>query len=311
MSWILVAALAYLFLALSNLLDKFLIDTVLRSSKAYTFVACLLGAAVVLVGPWFLKWPGFYFFAWDFLIGCIFALALWLLYEALKRGEAARILVFVGGTTPIFSIIFSLIFLRESFSFNQWLGLAFLLLGIFVIAFLPQPRSFLARILRHFKINQKTASNGLLLALFSGLAYSVYFVSSKYAFSHQPFVSAFIWGRLGAAAFVLLFLIRAKDRQEISDFFKKSKPNKNKFLVFLNQGFGSSGFILQNYAVFLGSVALVNALQGIQYAFILVASAILALSAPKLLKETFSWPIIIQKSIAVLIIGLGLYFIAF
>jgi hypothetical protein len=72
---------------------------------------------------------------------------------------------------------------------------------------------------------------------------------------------------------------------------------------------GSTGFILQNYAVFLGSVVLVNALQGVQYAFLLIISTGLALFAPKLLKENFSWRITIQKAAAVLVIVLGFYFV--
>ena len=60
---------------------------------------------------------------------------------------------------------------------------------------------------------------------------------------------------------------------------------------------------------FLGSVALVNAAQGVQYALLLIISTVLALISPKLLKETFSWRIFLQKLFAVLVIGVGLYFI--
>jgi hypothetical protein len=107
-----------------------------------------------------------------------------------------------------------------------------------------------------------------------------------------------------------LFLIKKTDRQAITRNFKKSSPSKNKYLVIFNQVIGSIGFVLQSYAVFLGSVALVNALQGVQYALLLIISAGLALLAPKLLKETFSWRIVLQKLLAVLVIALGLYFIA-
>jgi len=310
MSWVAVALLAYLFLATSNLFDKFLIDHVINSSKAYAFMACLLGAVVVVVAPWFLSWPGWYLFIWNILLGFVFAVALWSLYEALKRGEAAKTLVLVGGVVPVVSIILSVVFLQETFSTNQWGGLLLLVLGTFFIALLPSHRSFLSRVVKRLKIRQKVGASGLVLALFSGIAYATYFVGSKYAFREQEFISAFIWGRIGAAAFVLLFLFQKKARQEISKFLKTSSPKKHKFLVLLGQGFGSAGFILQNYAIFLGSVALVDALQGVQYAFILLISAILAFSAPKLLKESFSGPVILQKSAAVLLIGVGLYFIA-
>lgn len=309
MNWLSVALTAYLFLAIANLLDKFLVDNVLKSSKAYVFINGIMGALVFLVAPWFLNWPGIFWFSFNIFTGFIFALALWTLYEALKQGEASRILVFIGGLTPIFSIFFSIILFKESYSINQWLGIALMLGGVLLIALLPQKRSFLWRFFKKVGLNKDSLSSGISIALISALFYSLYFVSTKYAYSNQPFVSAFLWNRLGVIVFVLFFLFRKKNRLDISDFFRKKTPTKNQGLVIFNQILGSSGFILQNYAISLGSVAIINALQGFQYAFLLVISAVLAVLAPKLLKETFSWSIILQKTGAVFLVGLGLYFI--
>lgn len=309
MSWILVALAAYLLLAIANLFDKFLVDNIIKNSRAYAFIACFLGSIIFLAAPWFLKWPGIGPFLINLLVGGVFAIALWLLYEALRRGEASRVLVFIGGTTPIFSVILSIIFFKEQYTANQWLGIISLLIGVFIIAFLPTQRTYLSRIFKHLNLIQKIESSGLGLAFLSALAYAIYFVSSKYSYLEQPFASAFMWHRLGATVFVMLFLLNKKDRQAILANFKKSSPKQNKFLVILNQGIGSAGFILQNYAVFLGSVALVNALQGVQYALLLVIGAGLAVVSPKLLKETFSWPIVLQKLLAIIIISCGLYFI--
>lgn len=311
MTWIVVALAAYLLLAIANLLDKFLVANVLKNSKAYAFIACLLGAIVFLAAPWFLHWPGWPLFLFNLLNGFIFAIALWFLYEALRRGEVAQILVLIGGTTPIFSLIFSILFFKEHFTANQWLGISFLLLGVFIIAFLPVARSFSARVFKKLRLFQEEKSGGILIALLSALAYSLYFIGTKQAYAYQSFPSAFIWTRLGAALFVLFFLVKRTNRRAIIALFHKSSPNKNKLLVVTNQILGSIGFILQNYAVFLGSVVLVNSLQGAQYAFLLIIGAILALLKPKLLKETFSWRIIIQKTMAVMAIVIGLYFIAF
>ncbi len=309
MSWILVALLAYLFLAVANLLDKFLVDNVLTSSKAYVFIACLMGGVVILGAPWFLRWPGTYWLVIDLLSGGVFAVALWLLYESLRRGEASRAIIFVGGLTPIFSIALSILFFEEQYSQLEWIGVITIILGIFLVALLPKDRSFLTRIIAKLKFTQEIRSGYLIFAIFSALAYAVYFVATKYAYSAQPFASTFIWNRLGAALFVLLFLIRKNDRKKILSAFQKPKHNKHKLLVIFNQVLGSAGFVLQNYAIFLGSVALVNAFQGVQYAFLLVVSSILAVFSPKLLKETFSWKIFLQKLAAVLVIGFGLYFI--
>ncbi|NCN99818.1 DMT family transporter [Candidatus Falkowbacteria bacterium] len=311
MSWLSVGLTAYLILAIVNLLDKFLVDRVLPSSKSYAFVACILGLSLFVLAPWFLVWPGWILFAFNLLNGAIFAIALWSLYEALRRGEAARILVLVGGLTPVFSLIFSLLFFKEQFSRGQWSGILAILIGVFIIAFLPQHRSYLSRVLRKLKFSPSFGSGGMVIAVVSALAYSLYFLGTKQSYIGQPFLSAFIWTRLGAAIFVLLFLIKTDNRKEIRSIFSPTRSSKNKFLVLLSQSLGSLGFILQNYAIFLGSVVLVNALQGTQYAFILILSTILAVLAPKLLKETFSWNIMLRKGVAIFIIALGLYLIAF
>ncbi|NLZ74705.1 EamA family transporter [Candidatus Falkowbacteria bacterium] len=311
MSWVLVALLAYFLLAIANLFDKFLVDNVLPSGKAYAFAACLLGGLLVLGAPWFLEWPGFYWFVINLLTGAVFAVALWLLYEAFRRGDASQTAVLVGGLTPIFSIFFSIVFFKEQYSSQEWIGIITLLVGIFIIALLPQKRHIFSRILSKLGIKQKTRKGFFLFALGSALAYAIYFVATKYAYSAQPFASVFIWNRLGATLLVLTFLIKRRDRKQMLAVFKKSnkRKGKRKYLVLLSQALGSGGFLLQSYAIFLGSVALVNALQGVQYAFLLIISTILAAIKPKLLKETFSARIFTQKLVAVIVIGFGLYFI--
>ncbi len=310
MSWFLVAISAYFILAVANLVDKFLVSSILKNSKAYAFIACMMGVIIFVIAPWFLAWPGWKLFGFNLINGVIFALALWTLYEALLRGEAARILVIVGGLTPVFSLIFSILLFKEQFSSNQWIGILSILLGVLIIALLPIEHSYLARILRKFKLVSEFKRGGLGIAVLSALAYSLYFLGTKQAYVSQPFMSAFIWTRLGAALFVLLFLLSKVNRQAIAHLFHRSSPNKHKFLVIINQIIGASGFILQNYAIFLGSVVLINALQGVQYAFILIISTLLAILKPKLLKETFSWRNLIQKTVAVVVIAIGLYFIA-
>ena len=310
MNWLMVALSAYLLLAIANLLDKFLVDNVVKSSRAYAFAACILGLVVMVAAPWFLQWPGINWLLFNLAAGGIFMVALWSLYESLKRGEAARVLVFIGGLTPMFSIFFSILFFKETYSLNQWLGMIFLLAGAGTIALLPQTRSFLSRLIAKLGWENKKTRSALLVALASAFFYSLYFIATKHAYNNQPFLSAFLWNRLGAGLFALLFLLSISGRREIKQLLQKSKPGENKGLVVINQGLGSAGFVLQNYAISLGPVAIVNALQGFQYAFLLAISAGLAVLSPRLFKENFSWRIILQKVAAIILVAFGLYFIA-
>lgn len=312
MSWFLIAILSYFLLAIVNLTDKFLIDNVLRSSKTYAFLVCSLGALVFLAAPWLLSYPGWFLLIANLITGAIFAAAIFFLYEALRRGEAARTVILIGGLIPVFSTLISWLFLGDTFSGGQLIGLTFLLVGIFLVAFLPGRHSFWEKLWLSFK-SEEYKKNSLALILLASFFYALFFTATKYVYSSQEFWSAFIWVRLGAFISVLFFLFNKNSRREIIKNLKgddgKKHKNKNIFLFLFNQGLGSLSFILQNYAIFLGSVAIVTALQGVQYAIMMFFSFFLGMFF-KEYKEKFSWKSFIQKVLALISISLGLYYIA-
>ena len=307
MSWFLIAILSYFLLAIVNLTDKFLIDNVLRSSKTYAFLVCSLGSLVFLAAPWFLHYPGAFLLGANFLTGAIF-----FLYEALRRGEAARTIILIGGLIPVFSTIISWLFLGDTFVKEQLFGLVFLLLGIFLIAFLPGRHSFWEKLWLSLR-SEDYKKNSVLLIILASFFYASFFTATKYVYASQDFWSAFMWVRLGAFISVSFFLLNKKSRVEIIKNLKgddgKKHKNKNIFLFLCNQGLGSISFILQNYAIFLGPVALITALQGVQYAIMLFLAFFLGFFF-KEYKEKFTWRNLIQKIVALIFISLGLYLIA-
>ena len=301
-------------LAVVNLGDKFVVDKLLPSSKAYSFVVALFSAFVFVLAPWFLKWPGLNLLLLNLISGALFVFAIWSMYEALKRGEASRVVVVVGGIIPMFSMLFSLIIFKEKYSMSQWFGFFCLLIGMFIIGFLLSHRKktleFFKRLLSVFTggYNKKW----IFLAITSSLLYSLFFITTKIAYNEQDFWSAFIWIRGGGLLVVLIFLLDRGSRVEIFKSFKKKNktPSKvGKGFVLINQALGSASFIMQNYAVFLGPVAIINALQGVQYAFLLILGIFFTIFFPKILKEDISRAVLIKKIIAILFVGLGLFFI--
>ncbi len=312
MAWFLVALFAYFILAIANLIDKFLVEKVVGSARAYTFIACAMGSLVFLSAPWFLSWPGVYLFLFDLSLGLLFSLALLFLYAALRRGEASRSLVIIGGSTPIFSIPLAYLVLGDDFNSRQILAIIFLLLGLLIMVFLPGARaSFWEKFFKSLNLRNKTVLSSIFLALFSGFFYALFFVGSKLAYQSQPFLSVFLWTRLGSLLAAGFILISPRARREIVSLFRRNPGRKrNQSLVFGNQILGAVGFILQNYAVYLGPVAIVNALQGVQYAWIILLGALVSFFYPKALKEDISARILIQKGLAILVISVGLYFLS-
>ncbi len=315
MTWLSLAIISYLLLAFVNLGDKFIVDKMLRSGQAYAFVVGFLGAVVFLLAPWFLEWPGLYLFLINIIVGALFIFALWTMFEALKAGEASRIVIVIGSIIPVFTIIFSILIFKESFSNLQWLGILFLLAGMLVMSFLLSRRKnipvFLKRISKVFlgAYNKRW----IFLAIVSALLYACFFIGTKYAYQKQEFLSSFIWIRAGGFLVALLFLLDKKGRKAILKSFKdkpKIKIKLGKGVVVLNQILGSVAFLIQNYAIYLGPVAIINALQGVQYAFLLILGIFFSIFYPQILKEDISKKILFKKALAIFLVAIGLYFIS-
>ena len=310
MNWLIIAIFAYLILALVNLADKFLLDKIVPSAKTYTFLVSILGLIVLLAAPWALHWPGFYWLVINLIVGAIFPFALLLLYRALKLGDTSKIIPLIGGAIPVFTISLSILFLGDSFSLRQWLAILLLLVGTVLMAVMPAGHSLWSQMMLWFGLAKVKNREAIMTAIGAGLLFAIFFVGTKYTYQTQDFLSAFIWVRIGTFLAGCALLLPKEQRKEIIHGLKKIHGGKG-FLLFTNQAIAAIGFLLQNYAIFLGSVALVNALQGVQYAFLLVLGGLISVFYPNLLKENISTKVVIQKLTAVLLISIGLYFLAF
>jgi len=138
------------------------------------------------------------------------------------------------------------------------------------------------------------------------LFFALCFVLTKYVYLMLPFWTGFIWIRISAFLIALFFILFKEVRKEI--FSKKSSFSKKTSAFFLfNQGMGAGAFILQNWAIALAGLAylsIISALQGVQYVFLFILTMLI-------LKEGLSKKVILHKFFAIILIGIGLAFLAF
>jgi len=303
MMWLSITIAAYFLLALVNLIDKLLIDKVLPSAKLYAALVSLMGGLVILGAPWWLSWPGWYPWFADIFAGALFTVALWLMFEALKYGDASKITVLIGSLIPVFTLLWSLAIKRENFRATEIVGIVLLLLGALVLVVIRDKHQ--AKVFVHFKF-------GVLMAVSAALVYAAHFVVIKQVYDAQPFASAFIWRGLGGALAGALLLLGPRLRQEIATVFIKPRvaPRtelKHKgLLVLAAQGCGALGFILQSYAISLKSVVLINALQGAQYVILFGLGALATKLWPRWFQEDLSQLEIAKKTSAILLTALGI-----
>ena len=69
----------------------------------------------------------------------------------------------------------------------------------------------------------------------------------------------------------------------------------------------AAAFIMLNWAISLGNIALINSLQGVQYVFLIIIVFFLSARYPKYLREELAGGVRLQKMIGIILICLGLY----
>jgi hypothetical protein len=299
--WLTIAVLSYFILAVAFLVDKYLLVSSIPNPKVYVFYVGLLGGLAFVIAPFvnfFVPQPSQILLA--IFAGASFIFGLFWFYKALGIFEASRVVPAVGGLTPIFTFLF-IFFLSGRKEVSLPTLIAFLLLVLGSVLISAQKGKFVNTV-------------SLKISAISAFFLSLSFVLSKYLYLAVPFWAGFIWRSLGGVLIALgFFIIFPEIKKEI--FKKQEKKSKKALIIFLaNQAMGALGNILQSWSVALVPllyVAFINALQGVQYVFLLIFSIILSLKFPNFIKEEISRKIIWSKILAVLAIAGGLAILAF
>lgn len=320
MSWLLITISAYFLNAIALVIDKTLLKKDIPNPVVYVFYIALLGAVLMLlVIPFGFSVPAELIIFVSIIAGAIFVWALILMFSALRKEEASRVAPMIGGLTPFFVFILAWFVLEESLTSNQYVAFIFLIIGTFLISLDFRKRGAWYWLKKKLGFVQKLSlpkiRKTLWIALPSAALFGVAHVLTKYVYLNTEFLTGFIWTRLGAFLAVLALLVFPENRQAIFKNFKKTSKKRGvrqrvsiRFL--LGQWCGGASALLIQYAIFLGSVILVNALQGMQYVFVFLIVLLLTIFLPKILKEEISKEVFFQKIVAVLLIFIGLYFVA-
>lgn len=298
MSWLLIVIVAHFFSAGIFIIDRYLLKRGFPNPLSYAFYGGILSIFVLLLAPFGFSIPETSQIIIALATGVAWLLAAIVFYTALCKGETSRVVPTVGGLIPLFTLALSSMFLGERLSSKEAIAFCLLVSGGIILSLLVTR----AKIFSNSREIHLTKA--FIPALGAALIFAIYFVMTKFVFSHQNLISGMIWIRLGAVLGALFLLVPAPFRRMI---FKKGETIKAKtFGLFVSaRGLGAlSGFLIY-WAIFLGSVTLVNALQGTQYLFLLVLAFLLFRKIPSL-KEQFNKKVLIQKIFAIILICLGL-----
>jgi uncharacterized membrane protein len=291
-SWILIALSGYFLLAFTGVADKFMVSKVVRQPIAYAFYTAITGPLSLVLIPFGAKLLSPYDFMVALLSGVCFITAVYFSYSAISKSSVSRVIPIMGGMIPLFSFLFAYLILHDRMNAYQMLGFLFLVLGAVLIS--------------SRKENNTWSHKAFFLATTSALFFALSSVLTKYIFDQSNFISGMVWTRIGFLIPILPILAFKENRKAIFNAPKEAGV-KNVALYYSSRITGTAGGFLQNYAVSLGSVSIVNALQGTQFVFLLLITSFLSIYFPKVLKERINIQTIILKLMAIVLISVGLF----
>lgn len=297
--WIIVALFAYFLAALNSVIDKYLLKRSIPNPIVYSFYVGIFSAFSIILTPFGLEWPGLEQFVMALAVGVVFLVALVAFFTALKKDEASRTVSIVGGFTPVFILILSGLLLGEALNQSEFYAFIFLVLGGIIISMRKSKK----------KIHAYYYGGSVTMALLAAIFFAFFFVLAKFVFTYQPFISGFVWTRMGSFFAALLLLLIPYNRDLIFNTTRRVSRRTGELFV-ANKALAGVSFFALNYAIFLGSVTLVNALEGIKYVFLLLIVYILSKRYPHILREKTSFLTMLQKISAIMLIVIGLFLLA-
>lgn len=301
MIWILWALLAHMTSGIVFIVDKALLGSggAIGKPMRYAVYSGLVASGAVLLLPFAYAAPTMFVLGWSLLAGVLWLAALWLFFIGLKFGDPSRVVPITGSAVPVFTFLLAAVFLGERLDMRDILAVLFLVGGGALLSI-------------RFKGTKGVPVKALLGAVFGGAAFAAHFALAKFIYDRfDPFLAAFAYIRLGVGVaaiglFVWLWLTSGEKKK-----VKKTKKTKKRTIAITVAFFGSKGLgvvalLLLNYAISLGSVTVVNALQGVQYAFVLLLAVFVSRQWPKLFKEELQRVTVIQKIAGILLVSIGL-----
>jgi len=304
-TWALVALGGHIANGAAFVIDKSLMSRSFKRAATYAGIVGLLGILALVLIPFGVQLPTTLGWVWMVVSGATFVLALWTFFTALSMGEASRVVPIIGSLIPILTLIGTASFLGERLMQNQAIGFSLLIVATIILA--------------GGKAKSRLSRNTIIMAICAAVLFSVSFITVKLGYESDGFLTTFTISRL--VGFATAFLILAFDTAALKEVKRAILPSERSsngqrkgkraalILVVFAQSLGAVGFVLVQYAISLGSAAIVNALQAIQYAFLVLVAFIFAKKAPNLLGEDLTLQTVIQKSIAIIIVAAGLWLV--
>ena len=249
--WVSLAAGAQLITACTVLIDRYVLVSRVSAGKpiVYTFYVNILSALVLVLLPFGVEAPSLHLLALSLLVAATFTSALYLFYGALKSGYASDAAPVAGAVAAIATSFFGFFILSTDLPVSLVPAFALFVIGTFLIS--------------RFRLSLGPLSRVFLAGLFFGVSA----VLLKLVFEETSFLNGFFWSRMGNVVLALSLLLVPANREAILHSVKKSRTS-TKWIIVGNKMLSGVASIMTALAISLGSVSIVQAMVGLQFAFL-------------------------------------------
>lgn len=304
MAWLLLAAAGQFFNAVVAVLDKFIVsdEHVLPRPFVYAFYSCLItgGWIVVYLLGWIpglsdigapsfsnIQSPTIQVVGMSFLASYTFFMALVSMYSALKQADTSDVMPVIGAVSAVATFGMVHLFLGAELTSNFIWGIALLITGTLLVSQLEFTRTI------------------ALNTVHSGLFFALHYIAMKGLFMETSFDDGFFWSRIGFVLFALSLLLIPAYYEKIFAQTKTTSPKAGVLVFSTKMLAGVAAFMLLK-ATDLGDVAVVQALDGLKFVFIILISVLIGRFIPVTAGENaIDASTIIRKTLYVAIISIG------
>ncbi len=305
MNWILLAVAAQFLNAVVAIIDKRIVsdEKLLPRPFVYAFYTCLISGMWIVVYLFSLlplPFNGMHIPSFDnvvrptlevvalaFLASYTFFMALVSMFTAFQKSDASDVVPVIGAVSTIASFGLAYFFLGTEITHNFVLGVFILAAGTFLVS--------------RYNFPFKTA----LIAMHAGVFFALHYIAIKGLFLITSFDDAFFWSRVTFMLFALSLLMVPTYYEKIKTQ-TKSTSSKAGILILFNKIAAGVSTILVLKATDMGDVAVVQALGGLQFVFILILGIFFTLTPVKNVGcETYQKDSILRKALFVSVIAVG------
>lgn len=301
MNWFLIALLPPIFWSITNHFDKYLLSRYFKGGGVgalmvfSSLIGLLLLPIIVLLHPAVLQVSiSSIFIA---INGFFYVLAVLPYFYALQKDEAS-ICVPLFQLIPVFSFILSFLILGETLNNIQLIGGLLIMISAIAISLdLTDGKKI------------KFKKEVFWYMVLSSFLFALNFILFKFFAIQSDFWFTSFWEYVGFAIFAAFLLIIVKSYRV--QFFNVLKINRVTVLGLngINEVVNIIAKVSFNLASLLTPVTLVWIVNGTQPFFVFIYGIILTLLFPKISQENITKKVLLQKSIAIVIMFIGAYLI--